>query len=63
MLDTGRHPRMGFEPTARPSENETAQEFFDRMKESNEEAKAALAKAKDDMARYYDQRRTPAPEY
>ena len=63
MLDTGRHPRMGFEPAPRQSANETAQEFFDRMKESNEEAKAALAKAKDDMARYYDQRRTPAPEY
>jgi hypothetical protein len=28
-----------------------------------EEAKLALAKSKDDMARYYDQRRTPAPEY
>ncbi|GLB45829.1 putative retrotransposable element Tf2 155 kDa protein type 1-like [Lyophyllum shimeji] len=33
------------------------------MKLAQEEAKAALAKAKDDMARYYDQRRIPAPEY
>jgi len=24
---------------------------------------SALAKAKEDMARYYDQRRTPAPEF
>ena len=28
-----------------------------------EEAKLALAKSKDDMARYYDQRRVPVPEY
>ena len=26
-------------------------------------AKAALVKSKDNMAKYYDQRRTPAPEY
>src|SRR3979490_3480852 len=33
------------------------------MEKSLEEAKSALAKAKDDMARYYNQRRIPAPEY
>jgi len=38
-------------------------EFTDRMKNTLEEAKSALAKAKDDMARYYNQRRTPAPTY
>src|SRR3979490_2604394 len=38
-------------------------EFRDRMEKSLEEAKSALAKAKDDMARYYNQRRIPAPEY
>ena len=27
------------------------------------EAKSALTKAKDDMAQYYNQHRTPAPEY
>ncbi|GLB36661.1 putative retrotransposable element tf2 155 kda protein type 1-like [Lyophyllum shimeji] len=63
MLDTGRNPRMGFEPRPLNSNNETANEFFERMKLAQEEAKAALAKAKDDMAWYYDQRRTPAPEY
>ncbi|GLB35706.1 putative retrotransposable element tf2 155 kda protein type 1-like [Lyophyllum shimeji] len=63
MLDTGRNPRMGFEPRPLNSNNETANEFFERMKLAQEEAKAALAKAKDDMARYYDQRRIPAPEY
>ncbi|GLB45967.1 putative integrase core domain containing protein [Lyophyllum shimeji] len=63
MLDTGRNPHMGFEPRPLNSTNETANEFFERMKLAQEEAKAALAKAKDDMARYYDQRRIPAPEY
>ncbi|GLB43872.1 putative retrotransposable element tf2 155 kda protein type 1-like [Lyophyllum shimeji] len=63
MLDTGRNPRMGFEPRPLNSNNETANEFFERMKLAQEEAKAALAKAKDDMAQYYDQRRIPAPEY
>ena len=33
------------------------------MEASLEEAKSALAKAKDDMARYYTQRRTLALEY
>ncbi|GLB43895.1 putative retrotransposable element tf2 155 kda protein type 1-like [Lyophyllum shimeji] len=63
MLDTGWNPRMGFEPRPLNSNNETANEFFERMKLAQEEVKAALAKAKDDMARYYDQCRIPAPEY
>ncbi|GLB40094.1 putative chromo (CHRromatin Organisation MOdifier) domain containing protein [Lyophyllum shimeji] len=63
MLDTGWNPRMGFEPRPLNSNNETANEFFERMKLAQEEAKVALAKAKDNMARYYDQRRIPAPEY
>ena len=33
------------------------------MKSTLEEAKSALAKSKDDMERYYDQRCTPALEY
>lgn len=63
MLDTGRHPRMGFEPRQAPSKVESVNEFTDRMKSSLEEAKVALTKAKDDMARYYNQRRTPAPVF
>src|SRR3979490_2372472 len=63
MLDTGRHPRMGLEPREPESRTETVNEFRDRMEKSLEEAKLALAKAKDDMARYYNQRRIPAPEY
>ena len=33
------------------------------MKDTLDEAKAALVKSKDDMAKYYDQKRTPAPDY
>ncbi|KAG5730274.1 hypothetical protein E4T56_gene10574 [Termitomyces sp. T112] len=63
FLDTGQHPCMGFEPQAWPSENDSVNEFVDRMKKAQEEAKAALVKAKEDMAQYYNQRRTPAPIY
>jgi hypothetical protein len=63
LLDTGRHPRMGFEPRQPPSRLEAVNEFTDRMKDTLEEAKSALAKAKDDMARYYNRRRAPAPTF
>jgi hypothetical protein len=63
LLDTGRHPRMGFEPHQPPSRVEAVNEFTDRMKATLEEAKSALAKAKDDMARYYNRRRSPAPSF
>ena len=33
------------------------------MEDALTEAKAALAKSKDKMAKYYDHRRTPAPVY
>jgi len=36
---------------------------MDWMKDTLEEAKLALAKAKDDMARYYNHRRSPAPSF
>jgi len=61
LLDTGQHPRMGFEPDQLPSRVEAVNEFTDRMKATLEEAKSALAKAKDDMAQYYNRRRSPAP--
>jgi hypothetical protein len=62
FLDSGQHPRMGFEPQA-PFHLESVNEFTDRMKLALEEAKATLNKAKDDMARYYNQRRLLAPVY
>ena len=54
---------MGFEPDQLDSHVETVNEFRDCMKASLEEAKSALAKAKDDMARYYNQHQTLAPKY
>jgi hypothetical protein len=46
-----------------PSKLEAVNEFADRMKSMLDEARAALAKSKDDMARYYNQRRIPAPKF
>ena len=63
LLDTGRHPRMGFELHQPPSHIEAVNKFTDRVKDTLEEAKSALAKAKDDMARYYNHRHSPAPSF
>jgi hypothetical protein len=64
MLDFGRrHPWMGFEPHQADSRMETVNEFKDRMDSTLTEAKSTLAKAKEDMAWYYNQCRVPAPEY
>ena len=54
FLDTSQHPRMGFEPNQPQSRIETVNEFTDQMKATLEEVKSALAKSKDDMARYYN---------
>ena len=63
FLETGCLPRMGFEPEQPPSWRESVNEFAERMKTTLEEAKAALAKSKDDMTWYYNQKRVRAPEY
>jgi len=42
---------------------ESINEFKDRITDTLEEAKAALAKSKDDMALYYNRKCTPAPEF
>jgi len=54
LLDTGRLPRMGFEPRQNPSGLETVNEFMERMRTTIDEAKSAIHKAQDDMKRYYD---------
>ena len=54
---------MGFEPNQHLSQVELVNEFTEQMKNTLEEAKAALIKSKDDMARYYNQRWTPALDY
>jgi len=54
---------MGFEPRQNPSGLETVNEFMQRMRTAIEEAKSAIRKAQDDMKKYYDRRRTPAPVF
>ena len=54
---------MGFEPHQPESQLETVNEFQDRMDSTLSEARSTLVKAKEDMARYYNQRRVLAPEY
>ena len=63
LLDTGRLPRMGFEPGQPRSRLESVNEFKEQMTDALTEAKAALSKSKDDMAKYYDRRWTPTPDY
>ena len=46
---------MGFEPSQAPSGLETVNELM--------EAKSVIHKAQEDMTRYYNQKRTPAPVY
>ncbi|KAG6859408.1 hypothetical protein C0993_003943, partial [Termitomyces sp. T159_Od127] len=50
FLDTTHHLHMGIEPQAWPFENEAVNEFMDWMKMVQENAKAAVAKTKDNMA-------------
>jgi len=54
---------MGFEPQQNHSDLETVNEFMERMRMAIEEAKSAIHKAQEDMKRYYDRRRTPAPVF
>ena len=55
MVDTGRHPRMGFEPHQPQYGVEEVNEFKDWMALRLEEAKSALTKVKDEYAQYYNQ--------
>ena len=54
---------MGFEPRQNHSDLETVNEFTERMRIAIEEVKSAIHKAQDDMKRYYDHQRTPAPVF
>jgi hypothetical protein len=54
MVDTGRHPCMGFEPQQPHSTLESANEFAECIALGIEEAKAALTKAKDEYTMYYN---------
>jgi hypothetical protein len=58
MLDTRRHPWIGFEPHWPCSKLESVNEFAEHMAEGLEEAKSAIAKVKDEYAMYYNHRRS-----
>jgi hypothetical protein len=60
MLNTGRHPRMGFEPQQLRSTLESVNKFAEHMALGIEEAKAALTKAKDEYTLSYNHQREPA---
>ena len=63
LLNTGRLPHMGFEPRQNPSGLETVNEFMERMRMAIKEVKSVIRKAQDDMKKYYDRWRTPAPVF
>jgi hypothetical protein len=63
MVDTGRHPCIGFEPQQLHSTLESANEFTEHMALGIEEAKVALTKAKDEYTMYYNCRHEPAPVF
>ena len=54
---------MGFELDQLQSHIESINEFKEWMKDTLDEAKAALVKSKNEMAKYYNWKRTPAPDY
>ena len=54
---------MGFELDQPRSCVESVNEFKNCMEDTLEEAKAALAKSKDDMTLYYNQKRSPDSEF
>ena len=53
---------MGLEPT-QSSAVEAADDFAQQMSQMQDEAKAALKHATDEMAQYYDHWRSPTPTY
>jgi hypothetical protein len=63
MVDTGRHPHMGFEPQQPCSTLESANEFAEHMALGIEEAKVALTKVKDEYTMYYNCWCKPAPVF
>jgi len=63
LLDTGQIPHMGFELRQNPSSLEMVNEFTKRMESTTKEAKSTIHKAQEDMTRYYNRRRSPAPVF
>src|SRR5258707_15235257 len=61
-LNPRQHPHLGVEPTKTPT-IEAMDTFTRQLDHAQEEAKAALEQAADDMKQYYDQNCQTAPEY
>jgi len=62
QANNGQNPRMGFE-MRKKGRFERAEKFVERIKEVQGEAKAALAKAQEDIKKYADKHRSEAVEY
>jgi hypothetical protein len=62
MVDSGRHPQMGFEPLEPHLNLASVNDFVDRMSKGLEEAKYTLSKAKDEYTLYYNRHHEPVPE-
>jgi len=58
----GQDPRMGFE-VRKKEKYEGAEKFVVKIKEIQEEAKAALEKAQEEMKKYADRKRAEVDEY
>ena len=58
----GQDPRMGFEGRKK-GKYVGAEKFVEKMKEIQEEAKAALGKVQEDIKKYADRRRSEVDEY
>jgi len=61
-VNYGQDPRMGFEGR-RKGKYEAAGKFIEKMKKIQEEAKAALGKAQEEMKKFGDRRRGKGEEY
>jgi len=61
-VNYGQDPRIGFEGRKK-GKYAGAEKFVEKMKEIQEEAKAALRKAQEDMRKYADRKRSDSDEY
>jgi len=61
-VNYGQNPRMGFEGR-RKGKYETAGKFVEKMRKIQEEAKAALGKAPEEMKKFTDRKRGKGEEY
>jgi len=62
QADSGQDPRIGFE-LRKKGKYKSAEKFVEKIREVQGEAKAALAKAQEDMKKYADRKRADAIEY